>query len=126
MQRIDTIGNVGKVSFATRGDEPVLNFSLAAHSKIKGKETTAWYECALWGDRATALKDHIAPGTGLFVSGFPTATCYIPKGEGAKPVASIKITVHTLEFTGAASKKAEAPAETPAEAPAKKSAKTSK
>jgi len=123
MQRIDTIGNVGKVSFAQRGDEPVLNFSLAAHSKIKGKETTAWYECALWGDRATALKDHIVPGTGLFVSGFPTATCYTPKGEGAKPVASIKITVHTLEFTGSASKKDDAPAEAPAPSKPAKSSK---
>lgn len=109
MQILTIAGNVGKdaVLRETNGD-PVLNFSLAVdNGKDKEGQSRAatWFDCSIWGKRATALSGHIVKGTKLALSGRPTCRAHDGK-------AYLGITVDNLTFQGGTqrSDSAEAPA----------------
>ncbi len=99
MQLLIIAGNVGKdAKLRQAGSEDVLGFSLAvSNGKDKdGNERPAtWYDCSLWGKRASALERHITKGTKLILRGRPSAREHDGK-------AYLGITVDDLDFTGGA------------------------
>lgn len=81
MQILTIAGTVGKdaVLRNTQGGDPVLNFSLAVDNgkdKDGNKRDATWFDCALWGKRATALESHIKKGGKLALQGRPTARAH--------------------------------------------------
>jgi len=98
MQILTIAGTVGKdaVLRTTQGGEPVLSFSLAVDN---GKDTNGnkrdatWYDCSIWGKRATSLQNHIAKGSKLTLSGRPTARAHDGK-------AYLGLAVNELSFQG--------------------------
>lgn len=98
MQILTIAGTVGKdaVLRNTQGGEPVLNFSLAVDNgkDAQGnKRDATWFDCSIWGKRATSLQNHIAKGSKLTLSGRPTVRAHDGK-------AYIGITVNDLSFQG--------------------------
>lgn len=98
MQILTIAGTVGKdaVLRTTQGGEPVLSFSLAVDN---GKDTNGnkrdatWFDCSIWGKRATSLQNHITKGGKLTLSGRPTARAHDGK-------AYLGIAVNDLSFQG--------------------------
>lgn len=98
MQILTIAGTVGKdaVLRTTQGGEPVLNFSLAVDNgkDAQGnKRDATWFDCSIWGKRATSLQNHIAKGSKLTLSGRPTARAHDGK-------AYLGLTVNELSFQG--------------------------
>lgn len=98
MQQLTIAGNVGKdpVLRTTQGGDNVLGFSLAVDNGKDAngnKRDATWYDCALWGKRATALQGHISKGTKLVLTGRPT----VREHEGK---AYLGISVDGLTFMG--------------------------
>lgn len=60
----------------TQGGDAVLGFSLAVDQgkdRDGQKRPAKWYDCSIWGKRATALQHHITKGSKLTLTGRPTA-----------------------------------------------------
>lgn len=98
MQQLTIAGNVGKdpILRTTQGGDSVLGFSLAVDNGKDAngnKRDATWYDCALWGKRATALQGHISKGTKLVLTGRPT----VREHEGK---AYLGISVDGLTFMG--------------------------
>lgn len=99
MQMVFLAGNVGKdAELRQAGGEDVLNFSLAIDNgkdKNGNKRDATWWDCAIWGKRASALKDYIKKGGKLSVQGRPTVRVHDGK-------AYLGYTVSELTFQGSA------------------------
>lgn len=98
MQILTIAGNVGKdaVLRHTQGGDAVLNFSLAVDNgkdREGNKRPPTWFDCSIWGKRATALERHITKGSKLALTGRPTARAH----EGK---AYMGISVDNLTFLG--------------------------
>ena len=98
MQILTIAGTVGKdaVLRTTQGGEPVLSFSLAVDNgkdANSNKRDATWFDCSIWGKRATSLQNHIAKGSKLTLSGRPTARAHDGK-------AYLGLTVNELSFQG--------------------------
>ncbi len=98
MQNLSIAGNVGKDAElrTTQGGDSVLNFSLAVDNgkdKEGNKRDATWFDCSVWGKRATSLQSHITKGTKLALTGRPTAREYNGK-------AYLGISVSDLTFMG--------------------------
>ena len=98
MQILTIAGTVGKdaVLRTTQGGEPVLSFSMAVDNgkDAQGnKRDATWFDCSIWGKRATSLQNHIAKGSKLTLSGRPTARAHDGK-------AYLGLTVNELSFQG--------------------------
>jgi single-strand DNA-binding protein len=97
MQILTIAGNVGNVKEARQvGDDSVLNFSLAVDNgkdKNGEKRGPTWYDCAVWGKRATSLQPYITKGTKLALTGRPSARAHDGK-------AYLGLTVGELTFMG--------------------------
>ena len=98
MQILTIAGTVGKdaVLRTTQGGEPVLNFSMAVDNGKDAngnKRDATWFDCSIWGKRATSLQNHIAKGSKLTLSGRPTARAHDGK-------AYLGLTVNELSFQG--------------------------
>ena len=80
MQNLTIAGTVGKDSvLRDAGGKDVLKFSLAVDNgkdKNGNKRDATWYECAIWGDRARKLEQHITKGKKLTLIGRPSARVY--------------------------------------------------
>lgn len=97
MQTLIIAGNVGKDAKLrqTSGDD-VLSFTLAVSNgkdKDGNERPPTWYDCSVWGKRASALEQYVTKGTKLCLRGRPTAREY----EGK---AYLGITVDDLTFMG--------------------------
>lgn len=98
MQILTIAGNVGKEPElrTTQGGDPVLGFSVAVD---QGKDTngnkrqSAWFDCSIWGKRATALQPYINKGSKLTLSGRPTARAHDGK-------AYLGLTVYEVTLQG--------------------------
>lgn len=80
----------------TNGGDDVLNFSLAVDNgkdKDGNKRDATWFDCSVWGKRATSLERHITKGLRLTVTGRPSARAH----EGK---AYLGLTVNDLTFMG--------------------------
>jgi len=98
MQKLTIAGNVGKdpVLRNTGSGDAVLGFSLAVDNgkdASGNKRDSTWYDCSIWGKRATALQSHITKGSKLVLVGRPTVRVH----EG-KPY--LGISVDDLTFMG--------------------------
>lgn len=98
MQILTIAGNVGKDAELrnTQGGDAVLSFSLATDNgkdRDGQKRPATWYDCSIWGKRATALQGHISKGDKFALSGRPTVRVH----EGK---AYLGISVDTLTFQG--------------------------
>ena len=101
MQNLTIAGNCGKDAElrTTQGGDQVLNFSLAVDNgkdKQGNKRDPSWFDCSIWGKRASSLESYITKGTKLVLTGRPTARAY-------KDKAYLGITVNELTFMGSAS-----------------------
>ncbi len=106
MQILTIAGNVGKdAELRQAGGDDVLNFSLAVDNgkdKNGQKREATWYDCAIWGKRATSLQSHITKGGKLTLSGKPTVRVH----EGK---AYLGLTVNDLTFMGGGNRDDDAP-----------------
>lgn len=98
MQILTIAGNVGKdaVLRTTGGGDNVLGFSLAVDNGKDAngnKRDATWYDCSIWGKRATSLQSYITKGTKLVLTGRPTTRAH----EGK---AYLGISVNDLSFMG--------------------------
>ena len=98
MQVLMIAGIVGKdaVLRHTNGGDDVLNFSIAVDNgkdKDGNKRDATWFDCSVWGKRASSLQNHITKGLRLTVSGRPSARAH----EGK---AYLGLTVNDLTFMG--------------------------
>lgn len=97
MQVLTIAGNVGKdAELRQASGKDVLNFSVAVDNGKDGqgeKRPATWYDCAIWGDRASKLEPYIKKGTKLTLTGRPTARAH----EGK---AYLGLTVNDFTFQG--------------------------
>ena len=78
MQKLIIAGTVGRDAELrqTGQGDPVLGFSLAIDNgkdRNGNKRDATWYDCSIWGKRATALQSYITKGSKLTLIGRPTA-----------------------------------------------------
>ena len=81
------------------GDKQVLNFSLAVK---EGRDRTTWFDCAIWGERASKLEPYIEKGGRLAVTGSVDARAHDGK-------AYLTVFVRDLTFMSARQAQAEKP-----------------
>lgn len=98
MQILLIAGTVGKDAELrnTQGGDAVLGFSLAVDNgkdRDGNKREATWYDCSIWGKRATVLQGHITKGQKLTLTGRPSAREYNGK-------AYLQISVNELTFMG--------------------------
>ena len=98
MQVLMIAGIVGKdaVLRHTNGGDDVLNFSIAVDNgkdKDGNKRDATWFDCSIWGKRASSLERHITKGLRLAVTGRPTTRAHDGK-------AYLGVTVSDLTFMG--------------------------
>ena len=98
MQKLTIAGNVGKdpVLRNTGSGDAVLGFSMAVDNGKDAsgqKRDSTWYDCSIWGKRATALQSYITKGSKLVLVGRPTVRVH----EGK---AYLGISVDDLTFMG--------------------------
>ena len=70
MNNFNFTGNLGNdCRPGQAGQTPVVNFSVAVKSGYGQNEQTIWVDCALFGNRATALAPYLTKGQTVAVSG---------------------------------------------------------
>ena len=70
MNNFNFTGNLGNdCRQGQAGQTPVVNFSVAVKSGYGQNEQTVWVDCALFGNRATALAPYLTKGQTVAVSG---------------------------------------------------------
>lgn len=72
INNITIAGNIGRSELKQVGDTALLNFSIAverSYQKDKNNKVVDWFNCSLWGKRATALEQYLVKGCGVAVSG---------------------------------------------------------
>lgn len=90
------VGNVGSSRFATAGQTPVLNVSIATSRKLGEREFTDWVSAKIWGERAVKLQPFVLKGAKLLLRGRPEARAY--KRQDGTPVGELVLHVSVLEF----------------------------
>lgn len=112
MQQLTIAGNVGRQPElrTTQGGDNVLGFSIAVDNgkdSSGNKRPPTWFDCAVWGKRATSLQPHIRKGSKLVLSGRPTARAH----EGK---AYMGISVDQISFMGDSDQAQQSPQQSPA------------
>jgi single-strand DNA-binding protein len=99
-------GNLGKDAETrfTPAGKAVVSFSVGVKSGFGDKAVTTWANCAMFGDRATAVAEYLVKGTLVGISGEVTLREYTDK-EGQKRN-SLDVRVNDLSLLG---KKPDAP-----------------
>lgn len=72
MNNITIAGNIGRSELKDVNGTALLSFSVAverSYQKDKDNKVTDWFNCSLWGKRATALEEYLVKGCGVAVSG---------------------------------------------------------
>lgn len=71
MKQITIAGRTGKAGELrrTQNGDAVLSFSVAVDDGYGDKKSTMWFDCSVWGKRASSLEPHIGKGVPLTVSG---------------------------------------------------------
>lgn len=94
LNRVDLIGNVGRLEVTSKGELKIANFSIATSEKYNGTEKTTWHNCVAFGKLADVIEKYSGKGQKVFVSGKLDTQTYEKNGEKRT---STKIVVH--EFT---------------------------
>lgn len=96
---ISFVGRVGKDAEINKvSKSEVLNFTICNNVGYGNNQTANWFQCAIWGKRATSLLPHISKGKELFISGELTIRKYTDK-QGAEKF-SPSISVNVCDFVG--------------------------
>lgn len=70
MKNITIAGRLGKdASLRDAGGTDVLGFSVAVDDGYGDNKRTLWFDCSVWGKRASALAPHLTKGSAVAVSG---------------------------------------------------------
>jgi single-strand DNA-binding protein len=71
MKQITIAGRVGKDGELrrTQKDETVLGFSVAVDDGYGENKSTLWFDCSVWGKRASSLEPHIKKGVPITIAG---------------------------------------------------------
>lgn len=103
MKKIIITGNVGgdpELRYAPSGDS-FVTFSLAVTTGSKANQKTDWLEISCNGKTAEIVQQYVKKGSKLLIEGTPSTSAYINK-EG-KPVATLRVSAHNIEFIGSGS-----------------------
>lgn len=73
LNRIDLIGNIGRIETKAVGDKKVTSFSLAVSS---GKDETIWFDVKAWAKLSEICEQYVKKGMKVFVSGKLTQRTY--------------------------------------------------
>nr|AKH47586.1 hypothetical protein CPKG_00016 [uncultured marine virus] len=95
------VGNVGQDSQLKevgKDNTLVLNFSLAVKTGYGQRAETLWVQCAIWGDKAEKLEQHIVKGVKLVVKGEVTPEAYENKDD--EIIAQLRMNVSDFSFGG--------------------------
>ena len=119
MNSISIAGVLGKdPELKQVGQDQVLSFTVA---DSQGKEKpTLWWNCQMWGKRATTLQQYMAKGQKVTVSGNVQMREYTDKDGNKKTAMDVRVNDVALQGGGEqqAPKAAPAPKQTPARQPA--------
>lgn len=71
MKQICIAGRLGKNPELrrTQGGDPVLSFSVAVDDGYGDRKSTMWFDCSVWGKRASALEPHLSKGMAVAIIG---------------------------------------------------------
>lgn len=113
MNNITVAGQLGKDSELKQvGQEQVLSFSVA-DSQGRDKHSI-WWNCQLWGRRATSLQQYLVKGASVTITGQVTQREYTDK-TGQKKIAQ-DVRVNDVALQGS-KRQEEAPRQAPKAAP---------
>lgn len=107
-----------------QGGKQVLNFSGAYSVGFGDKEKTQWIDCAIWGDRASAVQQYLIKGAQIVIYGEDLEVEAWNKNDAERTAgATLKCTVRSFDFAGGKSEgsspiAAPAPQAAPMAAPA--------
>jgi len=83
----------------TQSGQQVLNFAGAYDIGFGDKKRTQWIDCALWGDRAAKVQQHLTKGTQIVIYADDVELEQFTKSDGSAG-AKIKCSVRQFDFTG--------------------------
>jgi len=100
MNSITISGRIGRDAElrTTAGGLEVLSFPVASSKKIKGEDHTTWFECAIFGKRASSLSNYIQKGGQIVVTGSCDLDVY-QKNDGTTG-AKINVMVNDVDLVG--------------------------
>jgi len=82
MISVTVAGNLGAdAQVGEAGDTPVVNFSIASNTKVKGEDVTTWVRCSFFGARAEAVSQYLTKGKSVVVRGSLSTREYEKDGE---------------------------------------------
>lgn len=94
-------GNVGKVQEVRhlQNGTPVLGFSVAVNGRKKndGTRDTTWFDCGLFGTRATALAPYIQAGDKVTVSGSIALNTFTDRNGQTQAALKLNVSEMTLQ-----------------------------
>lgn len=107
MEKLILTGNLGHAATlhdveTPSGPKQVVNFTVAVRRGWGERETTQWYGCAWWGDRAAKAAPYLVKGKRVLLEGTPDVRVWKARETG-EPRGEIALSVHFCEFIGAAS-----------------------
>ena len=110
------IGHLGKdAECRTAGQHKVVSFSIAVTRKRQGNESTTWFRCDWFGERAVKVMQYLTKGKAVQVVGQLYEDTYEKDGAEKK---SLKIDVRDVTLLGGGEKLHDAPAPARPAAPA--------
>ena len=97
MQKAMIAGNLGRDAELRQHDgADILSFAVGVSARRD--DPTTWYDCTMWGKRASALARYLTKGTKVCVSGTLGLRTYQKKN--GEPGASITIRVDDITLQG--------------------------
>ena len=116
MNLLTVTGNITKDALLrhTNNGKAVLSFDLANNQGFGDKKHTEYYKCAVWGNRATNLAEHLTKGTKLIVVGQHQTE---KREFNGKTYFDNKLDVREIDFAGSRNSES-APQESQQQAPA--------
>jgi single-strand DNA-binding protein len=104
---ITIAGHLGRdAETKTVGDQPVVEWSMAYTHKAKDTETTTWFRCQYWGQRAAKVAQYLTKGKAVLVIGGMYEREYQAKDGTTKR--SLEVRVETLTLLGDGKREADA------------------
>jgi single-strand DNA-binding protein len=95
---ITIMGHLGRDCEAKPvGSSTVVEFSVAVTRKRKDQESTTWFRCQFWGERAAKVSAYLNKGKAVMVQGELYERTYQKNGEDHK---SMEVEVRELVLLG--------------------------
>lgn len=116
MNTITILGRVGREPEmrTTANGTQVVSFPVADSKKVKGVETTTWFDCAVFGARGATLQQYVQKGDQIMVTGEMELQTF-QKNDGTQGF-KCAVIVSNFGFVGG-NNRTTAPAQQPAQQP---------